>query len=58
MSKRHRKTKEFKGSVSHGVGFPDSMPYFDLEMYEAPRGKKPKGKHRREAHKQKYAFFE
>ena len=49
MSKRHRKTKEFS---SHGEGENDYD--YDLSMYEAPKGKKPKGRQKRESHKKAY----
>lgn len=44
MSKRHRKSKNFMSSQS------------DLEDFgfEAPKGKKPKGRQRRDSHKRAY----
>jgi len=49
MSKRHRKTKEFS-SYEEGENDYD----YDLSMYEAPKGKKPKGRQKRESHKKAY----
>ncbi len=50
MSKRHRKTKEF----SHQEDGDERDYDYDLSMYEAPKGKKPKGRQKRESHKKAY----
>ncbi|WP_409432013.1 hypothetical protein ACJ3XI_07260 [Litorimonas sp. RW-G-Af-16] len=55
MSKRHRKTKDLFETFS---GDYLVSADFDVEHYEAPRGKKPKGKHRREAHSRKRAYYD
>ncbi len=49
MSKRHRKSKEFL-PVSHDSEY----DHYDLSMYVAPKGKKPKGRQKRETHKRAY----
>jgi len=51
MSKRHRKTKEFS---SHDERENDHEYDYDLSMFEAPKGKKPKGRQKRESHKKAY----
>ena len=49
MSKRHRKSKELLS-----VGTEGDFGHYDLSMYEAPKGKKPKGRQKRESHKRAY----
>lgn len=49
MSKRHKKTKSFMSAGDDAVAL-----YGMADALEAPRGKKPKGKHRRETHKRAY----
>jgi len=49
MSKRHRKTKDML-SVTQD----DSLGHYDLSMYVAPKGKKPKGRQKRESLKRAY----
>jgi hypothetical protein len=54
MSKRHRKTKEFMSSrmmASDGLSLMDAD-----DWYEAPKGRKPKGRERRRM--QKPAFYD
>ena len=53
MSKRHRKSKEFKSSQGGGDG-PDEPE--DFGMYQAPKGKKLKGRDRRKSIK--HAFYD
>jgi len=50
MSKRHRKTKDF-AKASHALSGADSE-----DWYQAPKGRKPKGRERRRA--QKLAFYD
>lgn len=53
MSKRHKKTKLIFSSLSEGPL--DPLVYgYDLDVLDAPRGKRPKGKHRRSTHKSAY----
>lgn len=48
MSKRHRKTKNMFAAAG------EAAPYtFDM-AYAGQKGKKPKGRHRRESHKRAY----
>lgn len=50
MSKRHRKTKDFAKAA-------DAHSSYELDdWYQAPKGRKPKGKERRRA--QKLAFYD
>jgi len=50
MSKRHRKTKDF-------ISASEAMMGYDAEdWYQAPKGRKPKGRERRRA--QKAAFYD
>lgn len=50
MSKRHRKNKDFVSAL-------ESMLGYDAEdWYQAPRGRKPKGKERRRT--KKLAFYD
>ena len=53
MSKRHRKSKEFQRSEGggHGPHEPD-----DFGLYQAPKGKKLKGRDRRKSIKR--AFYD
>ena len=55
MSKRHRKSKEFKSSQNEGGG-DDSFPPDDFGFYKAPKGKKLKGRDRRKSIKR--AFYD
>ena len=57
MSKRHRKAKDMLSSQSPNGAQPEYGVY-DPDMFEAPKGKKPKGKHRRESHKHKVAYYD
>lgn len=57
MSKRHKKSKlTFSHDESHG----DSVYVPDIgeDMYEAPRGKKPRGKHKRTQQNHKVAYYD
>ena len=55
MSKRHRKTKLTFGTLVHdGDDMPSGGYHYDLSMYEAPKGKKPKGRDKRASHKRAY----
>ncbi len=57
MSKRHKKSKlTFSHDESHG----DSVYVPDMgeDMYEAPRGKKPRGKHKRTQQNHKVAYYD
>ena len=58
MSKRHRKTKNMLSSQSSGEDFEPDMMTYDPDMFEAPKSKKPKGKHRRESHQRKRAYYD
>ena len=58
MSKRHRKSKNFLNSQSGEEDIAADRMDLDPDMLEAPKGKKPRGKHRREAHKQKRAYYD
>jgi len=50
MSKRHRKTKDF-------ISASEAMMGYDAEdWYQAPKGRKPKGRERRRA--KKPAFYD
>lgn len=51
MSKRHRKSKDMLAYAANDDG---PVAYYDLTMYEAPKGKKPKGRQKRESHKRAY----
>ena len=51
MSKRHRKSKDMLAAFGDSDS---SMAGFDADMYEAPRGKKPKGKQKRQSLKRAY----
>ncbi len=53
MSKRHKKSKLKFGSQSGDEDIHTDADY-DLSMYEAPKGKKPKGRRKRESHKRAY----
>ena len=54
MSKRHRKTKDFINPRMTGL---DIHGDYDLDdWYEAPKGRKPKGRERRRL--QKPAFYD
>ena len=57
MSKRHKKAKLFASSSD---GFDDFglSPVFDGDMYEAPRGKKPRGKDKRKQTSHKTAYYD
>ena len=55
ISKRHRKSKEFKSSQNEGGG-DDSFPPDDFGFYKAPKGKKLKGRDRRKSIKR--AFYD
>ena len=57
MSKRHRKAKDMLSSQRPNGAHPEYGVY-DPDMFEAPKGKKPKGKHRRESHKHKVAYYD
>jgi len=50
MSKRHRKTKDFAKSAEKNLGAEPE------DCYQAPKGRKPKGRERRRA--QKLAFYD
>ena len=54
MSKRHRKTKMMLSSESDMEDFDSHYADYDLAMFEAPKGKKPKGRRKRESHKRAY----
>lgn len=54
MSKRHRKSKNFMSSQSDLEDFGPRYSGYDLSMFEAPKGKKPKGRQRRDSHKRAY----
>lgn len=54
MSKRHRKSKEFLSSESDMEDMDSYNANFDLSMFEAPKGKKPKGRDKRVSHKRAY----
>lgn len=58
MSKRHRKTKDFLNAGNSDSDFNFGMLDFDADVYETSKTKKPKGKHRREAHRQKRAYYD
>ena len=53
MSKRHRKSKLTLSDTSGDDGM-SFVPDFGGDMYEAPRGKKPKGKQKRQSLKRAY----
>lgn len=50
MSKRHRKAKEMVAAVSYAANPLEFAP----DYFEAPRGKKPKGKQKRQTLKRAY----
>ena len=54
MSKRHRKSKIKLSSQSDGEDIDPRYADYDLSMYEAPKGKKPKGRQKRDSHKRAY----
>ncbi|MGJ8562461.1 MAG: hypothetical protein ACSHXY_02805 [Alphaproteobacteria bacterium] len=54
MSKRHRKSKDMLSSQSDMDGADSQYGDYDLSMYEAPKGKKPKGRDKRISHKRAY----
>lgn len=54
MSKRHRKSKEFLSSESDMEDIDSHNANYDLSMFEAPKGKKPKGRDKRVSHKRAY----
>ena len=53
MSKRHKKSKLIFGSQVGDEDIHGAADY-DLSLYEAPKGKKPKGRRKRESHKRAY----
>lgn len=53
MSKRHKKFK-LKFSSQSGDDDMHGAADYDLSLYEAPKGKKPKGRRKRESHKRAY----
>lgn len=53
MSKRHRKSKNFSNPSGDDEDISAYADY-DLSMFEAPKGKKPKGRKRRDSHKRAY----
>lgn len=57
MSKRHKKAKLFTSSPDGSDSF-DLSPTFDGDMYEAPRGKKPRGKDKRKQMNHKTAYYD
>ncbi|RKQ72001.1 hypothetical protein DES40_1337 [Litorimonas taeanensis] len=54
MSKRHQKAKQMLQSDGYSDGYNPFDPDYDLSLYEAPKGKKPKGRQKRESHKRAY----
>lgn len=55
MSKRHRKTRLMFEALSPDKNAVDySDPHYDLSIYEAPKGKKPKGRKKHASHKRAY----
>lgn len=52
MSKRHRKTKDFLNPQRSGF----DVDYDSDDWYQAPKGRKPKGRERRRL--QKPAFYD
>lgn len=55
MSKRHRKTKLTFGAQAYDENdMPLGDQHYDLSMYQAPKGKKPKGRDKRASHKRAY----
>jgi|SaaInlV_125m_DNA_1040241.scaffolds.fasta_scaffold24091_3 hypothetical protein len=53
MSKRHKKSKITFSSQGGDEDIHAAADY-DLSMYEAPKGKKPKGRQKRDSHKRAY----
>ncbi|NNC38112.1 MAG: hypothetical protein HKO02_11690 [Hyphomonadaceae bacterium] len=51
MSKRHRKSKDMLAAFS---GDYEDMQSFAFDLYQAPRGQKPKGKQKRQTLKRAY----
>lgn len=56
MSKRHKKSTLTFSSQSEGPL--DPQDYAATDYYEAPKGKKPKGKHRRGQSNHKTAYWD
>ena len=54
MSKRHRKSKMTLSSQSPEEDIDPHLADYDLSMYVAPKGKKPKGRLKRASHKRAY----
>ncbi len=54
MSKRHRKSKNFLSSQSDMDDMGPNHAQYDLSMFQAPKGKKPKGRQKRDSHKRAY----
>lgn len=54
MSKRHRKLRDMPNADGGYANDDMSVEHYDLSMYEAPKGKKPKGRQKRESHKRAY----
>ncbi len=54
MSKRHKKTKQFISD-----DYDDDMAYgYGGDMYQAPKGKKPRGRDKRKAGNHKSAYYD
>ena len=53
MSKRHKKSKLTFSSQSGDEDIYGSVDY-DSSVFEMPKGKKPKGRRKRESHKRAY----